>query len=196
MTDHEVLVIRTPRFGDDRGWFQEIWSQPRFEAAGLSCDFVQDNHSRSGQVGVVRGLHFQKPPFAQAKLVRCVRGAILDVVVDLRCGAPTYGQAYSVTLTETGGEQVLVPECFAHGFVTLTPDAEVIYKVTAPYSPEHEGGVMWNDPALGVDWPVSEAEATLSPRDLVWPSWADFVSPFTGQLPSRLREIDLGCSGV
>ncbi|WP_409019934.1 dTDP-4-dehydrorhamnose 3,5-epimerase [Brevundimonas vesicularis] len=189
MTPIEVLVIRSRRHGDDRGWFQETWSRTRFEGLGIDCAFVQDNHSRSEAAGVVRGLHFQSPPHAQAKLVRCVRGAILDVMVDLRAGAPTYGQAYQVELSEETGDQVFVPPCFAHGFVTLRPGTEVIYKVSAPYAPDHEAGLAWDDPALGIDWPVDPATAQLSPRDRLWPRLAGLASPFSGTEPSRLRVV-------
>jgi len=187
----DVIVIRATRHGDARGWFQETWSQARFADHGIDCTFVQDNHSRSEAAGVVRGLHFQAPPFAQTKLVRCVRGAILDVMVDLRLGSPTYGKTYQFELTAESGDQVLVPDSFGHGFVTLSPGTEVIYKVSAPYSPAHEGGLAWNDPALDVAWPALAQNAQLSARDLTWPLLKDLRSPFTGTGPSRLREVRL-----
>lgn len=187
----DVLLIRTPRFGDERGWFQEVWSRPRMAAFGLDYDFVQDNQSLSVQPGVVRGLHFQRPPMAQAKLVRCVRGAILDVVVDLRRGTPTFGHSYAVRLDDHSGEQLLVPSHFAHGFMTLMPNTEVAYKVTAPYAPDHEGGLAWDDAALSIDWPLPHDQVQLSERDRLWPKLIDLVSPFTGQGPSQLRRLDL-----
>lgn len=191
MTDAEVLLIRGRRHGDDRGWFQETWSKARFEQQGINCDFVQDNHSYSEAAGVVRGLHYQAPPYAQAKLVRCVRGAILDLIVDLRVGTSSYGQVYQVELTSETGDQVLIPNGFAHGFITLRPGSEVVYRVSAPYAPEYEGGLAWDDPALGFDWPDLVHQAQLSPRDHLWPSLAQLGSPFTGTQPSRLREIVL-----
>lgn len=194
MNDADVILIQPRRLGDDRGWFQETWSQRGFEALGLNCDFVQDNHSYSRDAGVVRGLHFQRPPYAQTKLVRCLRGAILDVVVDLRRGAATYGQHFQDKLSARGGEQLLIPGGFAHGFVTLEPDTEVAYKVSAPYAPDHEMGVLWNDPDLLIEWPVSEAQAILSPRDQQWPLFKELVSPFEGQAGSRLRTVDLAAA--
>ena len=191
MNQPDVILIRTPRFGDERGWFQEVWSRQRMAAFGLDYDFVQDNQSLSAKQGVVRGLHFQRPPVSQAKLVRCVRGAILDVVVDLRRGAPTYGQHYAVRLDDLSGEQLLVPPHFAHGFMTLMPDTEVAYKVTAPYAPDHEGGLAWDDAALGIDWPMSPDQVQLSERDRLWPALVDLDSPFTGKDPSQLRRLDL-----
>lgn len=191
MMDAVVFLIRGRRHGDHRGWFQETWSKSRFEQAGIEYDFVQDNHSRSEAAGVVRGLHFQAPPYAQAKLVRCVRGTILDVMVDLRVGTSTYGQAYQVELSAETGDQVLVPGGFAHGFVTLRPGTEVVYRVSAPYAPQHEGGVAWNDPALGITWPEVTAEAQLSLRDHQWPKLAQLASPFHGSQASCLKEIVL-----
>lgn len=191
MTHTDAVLIRTPRFSDERGWFQEVWSRERMARFGLDYDFVQDNQSYSVQAGVVRGLHFQKPPMAQAKLVRCVRGAILDVVVDLRRGAPTYGQHFCVRLDDQSGEQLLVPPHFAHGFMTLTSHTEVAYKVSAPYSPEDEGGLVWNDPKLGIDWPLPADQVQTSERDQVWSGFDRFDSPFTGNGPSQLRRLDL-----
>lgn len=190
----DVILIRTPRFGDERGWFQEVWSRQRMAAFGLDYDFVQDNQSLSVQPGVVRGLHFQRPPMAQAKLVRCVRGAILDVVVDLRRGAPTFGHSYTVRLDDQSGEQLLVPPHFAHGFMTLMPHTEVAYKVTAPYAPDHEGGVAWDDAALSIDWPFPRDQVQLSERDRLWPRLAELDTPFSGQGPSQLRRLDLTCA--
>lgn len=187
-----VIRLRTPRYGDDRGWFCETWSRARFNAAGIDCDFVQDNHSRSEPAGVVRGLHFQRPPYAQAKLVRCVRGAILDVVVDLRAGSPTFGRHHAVELTADSGDQLFVPSAFAHGFVTLKPGTEVIYKVSAPYAPAHEAGLAWDDPDLNIAWPVKAADAVLTDRDRAWPRLRDLDTPFTGETPMTLSDVDLG----
>lgn len=174
-----VQIITPRKFGDDRGFFSETYSQPAFEKAGLSLTFVQDNHSLSAAKGVVRGLHFQSPPFAQDKLVRVTKGSILDVAVDIRRGSPTYGQHVAVTLSANNWSQLLVPVGFAHGFVTLEENTEVQYKVTAPYAPEHDHGLLWNDPALAIDWPVAANQAILSERDTKHPLLADLDSPFT-----------------
>ena len=187
-----VIRLRTPRFGDDRGWFSETWSRARFHAAGIDCDFVQDNHSRSEAAGVVRGLHFQRPPYAQAKLVRCVRGAVLDVVVDLRAGSPTFGQHHAVELSAESGDQLFVPPSFAHGFVTLQPETEVVYKVSAPYAPALEAGLAWDDPDLSIAWPVAASEAVLTDRDRNWPRLRDLDTPFVGATPMTLSVVDLG----
>lgn len=141
-------------------------------------DWVQDNHSRSFANGTVRGLHFQIGPFAQDKLVRCIRGSVLDVAVDIRHGSPTFGQHVTAKLTAEGGEQIFVPKGFAHGFVTLEDGCEVIYKVTNYYSASHDRGVRWNDPALGIDWGVTEKDATLSKKDAVQPMLADIPAYF------------------
>jgi len=175
----EVKVLTPRRFGDDRGFFSETYSKRTMEAAGLPGDYVQDNHSLSCGVGTVRGLHFQLPPFAQDKLVRVVRGAILDVAVDLRQGSPTYGRHVSAVISAEAWNQIFVPIGFAHGFCTLTPDTEVVYKVTAPYSPAHDRGLLWNDPALGIDWPVTPEQAILSDKDRVLPRLAE-LEPFPG----------------
>ena len=188
----DVILVRTPRHGDDRGWFSETWSRARFTAVGIDCDFVQDNHSRSKPAGVVRGLHFQRPPYAQAKLVRCVSGAILDVVVDLRAGSPTFGVPYLVELSAESGDQLFVPPCFAHGFVTLQPETEVIYKVSAPYAPSHEAGLAWDDPDLEIAWPVTAADAILTERDRNWPRLRDLDTPFTGAAAMTPSVVDLG----
>ena len=188
----EVILLRTPRYGDARGWFSETWSRARFAAAGIDCDFVQDNQSWSEAQGVVRGLHFQRPPYAQAKLVRCLRGAILDVVVDLRAGAPSFGRAHAVELTAESGDQLFVPPFFAHGFVTLRPGTEVAYKVSAPYAPAHEAGLAWDDPDLEISWPVTADQAILADRDRAWPRLRDLDTPFRGDQASTLSIVDLG----
>ena len=174
----DVLILTPARFGDDRGWFSETWSQDRMAAAGLTTAFVQDNHSFSAQVGTVRGLHFQAPPHAQAKLVRCTRGAILDVAVDIRRASPSYGQWVGVVLTPENGRQLLIPAGFLHGFVTQLPDTEVQYKCSARYAPDCDGAVRWNDPDLAIDWGVDAARAVLSGKDAVAGFMKDFESPF------------------
>ncbi|MBK3732885.1 dTDP-4-dehydrorhamnose 3,5-epimerase [Azospirillum brasilense] len=169
----DVKIIRPKKFGDSRGFFSETYSKKAFEAAGLHYDFVQDNQSLSAEVGTVRGLHFQLAPFAQDKLVRVVKGAILDVAVDIRKGSPTYGQHVSAVISAEEWNQILVPIGFAHGFCTLEPDTEVIYKVTNFYSAEHDRGLLWNDPDLGIDWPVAADKALLSDKDRKQPRLAD-----------------------
>ncbi len=165
-----VLVIRPKKFEDARGFFAPVFRAADLAAAGVSHGWVQENQSLSRRKGTVRGLHFQRPPFAQAKLVRVVRGAAMDVCVDLRAGSPTYGQHVAVELTAENLAQVYIPTGFAHGFCTLTDDTEVVYKVSADWSVAHEGGLLWSDPALGIRWPVAEGDAVLSDRDRSWPT--------------------------
>jgi dTDP-4-dehydrorhamnose 3,5-epimerase len=172
----DVKLIRPKRFGDARGFFSEVYSRPALAAAGITLEFVQDNHSRSAKVGTVRGLHFQTAPFAQDKLVRVTKGRILDVAVDLRRASPTYGRHVSAELSADNWTQILVPVGFAHGFCTLEPDTEVIYKVSQVYAPAHDGGVLWNDPDLGIAWPVATADAVLSDKDVKLPRFRD-LSP-------------------
>ena len=167
-----VRLIRAKRYSDPRGYFAETYVRRDFAAAGIGQEFVQDNQSGSSARGTVRGLHFQIPPFAQAKLVRVLRGRILDVVVDLRRASPSYGRHLSVELGADTGDQLYVPAGFAHGFCTLVADTEVLYKVDAVYSAEHDRGVNWADPALGIVWPVSEADAVLSAKDAALPRCA------------------------
>ena len=174
----DIKIITPVRHGDERGFFSEVYNQAALAAAGIDIPFVQDNHSLSVPQGTVRGLHFQTPPFAQAKLVRVLRGAILDVAVDLRRGSPTYGQHVSAVLSAEIGNQILVPVGFAHGFATLEPNTEILYKVSAPYSREHDRGLLWNDPALGIDWPVAAEAAVLSAKDRVQPPLSAIGYPF------------------
>ena len=171
-----VLVLEPRRFGDERGFFSESWNRRRMADAGLDFDFVQDNHSLSRAAGTVRGLHFQAPPHAQDKLVRCGRGRIFDVAVDVRKGSPTYGQWTGAELSFDNGRQMLVPVGFLHAFMTLEPDSEVIYKCTAYYAPESEGAVRWD--SCGVDWPDCGVEPVISEKDRVAPTLAQFASPF------------------
>jgi dTDP-4-dehydrorhamnose 3,5-epimerase len=174
-----VLVITPRRFGDDRGWFSESWNRDTWRAAGLDGhDFVQDNHSFSAPRHTLRGLHYQRPPRAQDKLVRCTRGAILDVAVDVRRGSPTYGRHVAVELTAATGAQLFVPKGFLHGFLTLTEDCEVQYKCTDTYAPDCDGAVAWN--SAGVDWGIDwgSDQPILSARDAAAPDFAGFDSPF------------------
>jgi dTDP-4-dehydrorhamnose 3,5-epimerase len=173
-----VLLLTPKRHGDARGYFCETWNKTRMAELGLDYDFVQDNQSLSAEVGTVRGLHFQSPPHAQAKLVRCGRGAFLDVVVDIRKGSPTYGQWLSEELSAENGRQLLIPEGFLHGFITLKPDTEILYKCNDYYSPECDGAVRFDDPEIGVDWGCDISGATLSAKDASAQSFADFNSPF------------------
>lgn len=173
-----VLIVTPRRFGDARGFFSESWNRDVMRGAGLDLDFVQDNHSFSAAQGTVRGLHFQAPPRAQDKLVRCGRGALLDVAVDIRRGSPSYGQWVAVELSFENGRQLLVPKGFAHGFVTLTPDCEILYKCTDTYAPETEGALHFADPDLGIDWGIAPGAAILSDKDRAAPGFAGFESPF------------------
>lgn len=174
----DVKIITPKKFGDQRGFFSETFNQRALEAAGVSGTFVQDNQSLSATVGTIRGLHFQSKPFAQDKLLRVTRGRILDVAVDLRRSSPTYGRHVAVELSAENWRQLWVPVGFAHGFCTLEPDTEVHYKVTAYYSPEHDHGVLWNDPEIGITWPVSADAAVLSAKDEAQPRLADLPNYF------------------
>ncbi|GLK72253.1 dTDP-4-dehydrorhamnose 3,5-epimerase [Ancylobacter dichloromethanicus] len=180
----DVVLVQPVRHGDARGYFCETYKKAEFDAFGLDIAFVQDNESLSREVGVVRGLHFQTPPMAQAKLVRAVRGAIFDVAVDIRRGSPSFGRWVAATLTAAGGEQLLVPHGFAHGFCTLEPDTIVAYKVDAPYSPAHDAGIRWDDPDLAIDWPVAVGSAVLSNKDRTAPLLRDYATPFACPQPA------------
>jgi dTDP-4-dehydrorhamnose 3,5-epimerase len=174
-----VQLIIPRRFGDDRGWFTEVYSETAFAARGLHDRYVQDNHSLSRARGTLRGLHFQTPPNAQAKLVRCIRGAIFDVAVDVRDGSPTFGNWVGTTLSADNGHQLYIPVGFAHGFVTLAADTEVSYKVTDVYAPAHDGGLIWNDPDIAIEWPLEPgAQPQLSGKDLRLGLLRTFRSPF------------------
>ena len=173
----DMRIITPMRFCDARGFFSESWNKARMQDAGLNYDFVQDNHSVSATVGTLRGLHFQRPPHAQAKLVRCGRGAFLDVAVDIRQGSPTYLQWVSVELSAENGKQLLVPEGFLHGFVTLLPDTEIIYKCSDYYAAECDGAVRFDDPDLGVDWGL-DGDPVISDKDRDAPFLTQIDNPF------------------
>jgi dTDP-4-dehydrorhamnose 3,5-epimerase len=174
----DVKLIVPNRIEDARGFFSEIYRQDRLAAAGIEVDFVQENHSLSVQQGVIRGLHFQVPPHPQGKLVKCVRGAMFDVAVDIRTGSPTFGKHVSAILSEGNGWQLWVPVGFAHGFCTLEPNTEVVYKVTNYYSPQCDRGLAFDDGAIGVDWPTLTTGPVLSDRDRRHPKLSDIGSPF------------------
>ncbi|WP_373928240.1 dTDP-4-dehydrorhamnose 3,5-epimerase [Sphingomonas aerolata] len=183
-----VQLIQPKRFGDTRGWFTEVYSVPAFAARGITATFVQDNHSLSVPIYTLRGLHFQTPPRGQDKLVRCIRGRIFDVAVDVRKGSPTYGQGVGAELSAENGHQLFIPIGFAHGFVTLEPSCEVSYKCSDTYAPDSDGGIRWDDPALsligaarsaGIAWPFPAGTTPeLSSKDTIQPLLADFDSPF------------------
>lgn len=174
-----VVIITPQRFGDARGFFSESWSKRVMAGHGLDFDWVQDNHSLSAKVGTVRGLHFQSPPHAQDKLVRCGRGAVFDVAVDIRKGSPTYGVWVGVELSFENGKQLLVPAGFLHGFVTRVPDTEICYKCTDYYAPECDGAVKFDSPGIGIDWGMGDVVPVLSEKDQQAVAFADFDSPFT-----------------
>jgi dTDP-4-dehydrorhamnose 3,5-epimerase len=173
-----LILVEPRKFGDHRGFFSETYNRRRLAEAGFDAEFVQDNHSLSVETGVVRGLHYQSPPFAQDKLVRVVRGAILDVAVDIRRGSPTWGDHAAVELSAENWRQLLVPAGFAHGFVTLVPETEVVYKVTNYYGPDNDHGLLWSDPDIGISWPVAAEAAILSDKDRVQPRLAEIDTPF------------------
>lgn len=173
-----VLILTPRRFGDNRGWFSESWNRKTLAAAGLTLpEFVQDNHSLSSSIGTVRGLHFQSPPHAQGKLVRCGRGRLYDVAVDIRRGSPSYGQWVGEELSAENGRQLWIPAGFLHGFMTLEPDTEIVYKCTDHYAPDCDGAVLWD--SCGIDWPIAGLTPEISEKDAKAPAFADFTSPFS-----------------
>jgi dTDP-4-dehydrorhamnose 3,5-epimerase len=174
----DVKLIVPKRFTDTRGYFSETWSDQSFRRTIANVVFLQDNQSVTAKKGTLRGLHFQKPPFAQGKLVRVVHGSILDVAVDIRQGSPTYRQHIAVKLDASEGAQLWIPTGFLHGFCTLEDATEVFYKVTAYYSANHDAGVVWNDPTLGIDWPVDPESVVLSEKDQRLPRWSDLPDHF------------------
>lgn len=175
----EVKLITPRRFGDHRGFFEETYNCDQFSSAGIDTVFVQDNHSVSSEIGTVRGLHFQAPPKAQAKLVRCGRGRLFDVAVDIRKGSPTFGRWVGEELSFENGRMLLVPAGFAHGFMTLEPDTEIVYKCSDTYAPETEGAVHWSDPEIGIEWPLTSTETKLSEKDAAALRLSEQESPFT-----------------
>lgn len=181
----DVKILTPRRHGDPRGFFTETYNRRSWAEHGLDFDFAQDNLSLSATVGTVRGLHFQTPPHAQAKLVSVLHGAALDVAVDIRAGSPTFGRHVGVTLSAEDGRQMLIPVGFAHGFCTLRPDTLFAYKVTGYYAPDHDKGVLWNDPALAIDWPVTAAAAVVSDKDAAQPTLAELPDYFTYRAASE-----------
>lgn len=174
----DVKLVAARYFADERGFFAEVFKASAFAAAGLPHDFIQDNHSLSRQAGTLRGLHWQRPPFAQTKLVRVIRGAVLDIVVDLRRGSASYGRHVAVELSSENRLQLLVPAGFAHGFLILEPDTEVLYKVDAPYAATHEAGLHWADPDLALPWPPTPAVSVVSAKDAALPRLRDLAEPY------------------
>jgi dTDP-4-dehydrorhamnose 3,5-epimerase len=174
----DVKLIAPRRFADDRGYFTETWNAKALAEAGIDCTFVQDNQSLSHRAGTVRGLHFQSPPHAQAKLVRCGRGRLFDVAVDIRAGSPTYGQWVGAELSEANGHQLFIPAGFLHGFVTREDATEIVYKCSAGYAPAADGAVRFDDPEIGIDWGIDTATAILSPKDAAAPRLAELKNPF------------------
>ena len=172
------VLLSPPRFKDERGFFSETWNRRRHAELGVDVDFVQDNHSVSRDRNTVRGLHFQAPPYAQGKLVRVIRGTILDVAVDIRKGSPSYGKWVSELLSAENGFQFYVPPGYLHGFITREPDTEVAYKCTDYYAPETEGAIRFDDPALDIDWGIDPEDAVLSAKDATADAFTDFDSPF------------------
>lgn len=178
-TPLEGLLILTPaRFSDERGFFSESWNQKRLKEHGIDIDFVQDNHSFSTQAGTLRGLHFQSPPRAQDKLVRCARGVLFDVAVDVRLGSPTFGQWFGIELSAENGKQLFVPKGFLHGFVTRVPNTEICYKCSDYYAPDCDGAIRFDDEVIGIDWGI-RSTPILSAKDAAAGSLSDFDSPFS-----------------
>ena len=178
-----VVLLKPARFGDARGFFSETWNKARLAEHGLTPDFVQDNHSMSAEAGTLRGLHYQSPPHAQDKLVRCGRGALWDVAVDIRKDSPTFGDWVGVELSAENGRQLLVPKGFLHGFVTMTDDTEIVYKCSDYYAPDCDAGVAWDDPGIGIDWPLEGRAPVLSAKDAAQPALSEIDSPFVWEAP-------------
>ncbi len=178
-----VQLITPKRFEDSRGWFSESWNARSFASAGIDVEFCQDNHSLSRAAGTIRGLHFQRAPHAQSKLVRCLRGRIYDVAVDLRRASPTFGAWVAVELSATVGNQLFIPAGYAHGFMTMEPNCEVAYRVDDFYTPEAEGGIQWDDPELNIAWPITDTAPLLSDKDSALPRLgaANFEFAYDGQ---------------
>ena len=180
----EVKILKPIRYTDERGFFSEVFKESVLQKNGIDVHFVQENHSLSGSKSVVRGLHFQIPPFAQAKLLRVVVGSIFDVAVDIRWDSPSFGRHVGVMLSAREWNQIFIPEGFAHGYCTLEPDTEVIYKVNRYYSAEHDRGLLWNDPSLGIAWPFKLSEVLLSDKDRKHPVLADLPRYFRYEPPA------------
>lgn len=174
-----LLILQPRRFGDDRGFFSEVWNRETLRKAGIDLDFAQDNHSLSHRAGTIRGLHYQSPPRAQDKLVRAGAGVIYDVAVDVRTGSPTYGRWFGIELSAANGLQLLIPKGFLHGFVTRSPDAELLYKCTDVYVPDCDGAVHFASPELAIDWGVDPDQAVISDKDRAAQPFAAFRSPFS-----------------
>jgi len=185
----DVKLLKPVRHVDSRGFFSEVFKESRMRELGIDIHFVQDNHSLSASKGVIRGLHFQIPPFAQAKLLRVTAGAILDVAIDIRWGSPSFGGHVAVILSAADWNQIFIPEGFAHGYCTLEPDTEVLYKVSAYYSAEHDRGLLWNDPALGIAWPVSADEASMSDKDRTLPVLSCSPRYFLYEPPTNSQRV-------
>ena len=172
----EVMLLTPKRHGDERGWLSEVYSRKAMADAGLGCEFVQDNQAYSPRRGTMRGIHLQVPPKPVAKLVRAIRGAIFDVAVDVRAGSPTFGRWVAAELTADNGQMLFVPRGFGHAYCTLTDDAEVLYKLDGYYAPECERGLLWNDPAIGIDWPIADDQMTINARDRDFPPLSGFAA--------------------
>jgi dTDP-4-dehydrorhamnose 3,5-epimerase len=194
VSDNLPRIIIPKRYVDDRGWFRETYHEQQLRDLGIPCRFVQDNQSSSKRAGTLRGLHFQLPPMAQAKLVTVLRGRILDVAVDVRRGSPTFGKYVSEELSAESGRQLYIPVGFAHGFLTLEDDVVVMYKASQYYAPTHDRGIRWDDPQIAFPWPVNEADIITSEKDRRLPMLKEFVSPFTydGHPLAPLKVTDLG----
>lgn len=174
----DVLIIQPQKHGDERGFFSEIFREDKLAEFGFTERFIQDNHTYSAEPYVLRGLHFQSPPYAQDKLLRVIKGSIYDVAVDIRKGSPTFGNWVGLELSAQNFKQLLVPKGFAHGYLTLEPDTEVLYKVTNGYAPESDKGLMWNDSKIGIDWPLAGNEPQLSAKDKIQPSFEELPDFF------------------